>query len=110
SITNFDDGTLTPISTVFSLVIKQEGQLNGNVLTNPKALLNSTNEEGLGHVCSLFPYVKLESNKACQFCAALKLFHILYMIHIDVWRPLAISSLHGHQYFLTIVDDFSLHT
>jgi len=29
---------------------------------------------------------------------------------MDIWGPLAITSVDGHRYFLTIVDDFLRHT
>lgn len=29
---------------------------------------------------------------------------------MDIWGPLSICSLQGHQYFLTIVDDYTRHT
>jgi len=29
------------------------------------------------------------------------------LIHIDIWGPSPTPSLHGHRYFLTIIDDFS---
>ena len=32
------------------------------------------------------------------------------LIHIDIWGPINILSVHGHRYFLTIVDDCTRHT
>lgn len=32
------------------------------------------------------------------------------LVQMDIWGPLSIPSLHGHKYFLTIVDDFTRHT
>jgi len=32
------------------------------------------------------------------------------LIHMDLWGPFSQSSVHGHKYFLTIVDDFSHYT
>jgi len=29
------------------------------------------------------------------------------LLHVDIWRPCLVTSIHGHKYFLTIVDDFS---
>jgi len=29
------------------------------------------------------------------------------LLHFDIWGPLSHSSVHGHKYFLTIVDNFS---
>jgi len=32
------------------------------------------------------------------------------LIHVDVWGPYSLSSIHGQKYFLTIVDDYSRYT
>jgi len=32
------------------------------------------------------------------------------LIHVDVWRSYLLSSIHGHKYFLTIVDDYLRYT
>ena len=32
------------------------------------------------------------------------------LIHDDIWGPISHISLHGHKYFLTIVDDYYRHT
>ncbi|WVZ14716.1 hypothetical protein V8G54_012282 [Vigna mungo] len=32
---------------------------------------------------------------------------IFSLLHVDIWGPCAATSIHGHKYFLTIVDDFS---
>jgi hypothetical protein len=32
------------------------------------------------------------------------------LLHMDIWGPLNSNCIHGHHYFLTIVDDFSRHT
>jgi len=37
-------------------------------------------------------------------------FDVFHLIHIDIWDPFGITSIHGHRYFLKIVDDFSGHT
>jgi len=29
------------------------------------------------------------------------------MLHCDIWGPLNVPSIHGHKYFITIVDDYS---
>jgi len=29
------------------------------------------------------------------------------ILHFDIWGPLSIKSIHGHSYFLTVVDDYS---
>ena len=35
---------------------------------------------------------------------------IFELIHADIWGPIFVMSIHGHSYFLTIVDDYSRHT
>jgi len=37
-------------------------------------------------------------------------FDAFHPIHIDIWGPFGIASIHWHRYFLKIVDDFSRHT
>jgi len=32
------------------------------------------------------------------------------LIHVDMWGPYSFTSIHGHKYFLTIVDDYSRYT
>jgi len=32
------------------------------------------------------------------------------LIHVDIWGPYSKPSIHGHKYFLTIVDDYSRYT
>ena len=32
------------------------------------------------------------------------------MIHVDLWGPYSFTSIHGHKYFFTIVDDYSRYT
>jgi len=33
--------------------------------------------------------------------------HIFDLIHVDIWGPYGTTSIHGHRFFLTIVDDHS---
>lgn len=48
--------------------------------------------------CLSFPVSTSHCNKVFQ------------LLHMDIWGPLSIISIHGHRYFLTIVDDYSRHT
>lgn len=32
------------------------------------------------------------------------------LIHVNIWGPFSISSIHNHKYFLTIVDDYTRYT
>ena len=36
--------------------------------------------------------------------------HVFDLVHMDIWGPLNVHSLHGHKYFLTVVDDHSRYT
>jgi len=36
--------------------------------------------------------------------------HIFDLINMDIWGSCSVISMHGHRYFLTIVDDFSRFT
>lgn len=76
----------------------------------------------LDHICTVFPYVKRGVNKICDSCYLAKQSRLPFpfstsstafpfeLVHIDIWGPLAVPSLQGHKYFLTIVDDFTRHT
>ena len=35
---------------------------------------------------------------------------IIEILHMDIWGPCSVISMHGFRYFLTIVDDFSRYT
>lgn len=76
----------------------------------------------LTHICKHFPYVSFNSNKICDSCYLAKQSRLPFyasntisdnafdLIHMDIWGPLSHSSIHGHKYFLTIVDDCTRHT
>jgi len=32
------------------------------------------------------------------------------LIHVDIWGPISIPSIHRHKYFLTVIDYLSRHT
>jgi hypothetical protein len=61
-------------------------------------------------------------HKVCDFCHLAKQQNLPFpsstththnafdMINVDIWGPLAITSIHGYSYFLTIVDDYTRHT
>jgi hypothetical protein len=76
----------------------------------------------LKHVATIFPYVQIQDNKICDSCHFAKLHRLPFpsstsyslnafdMVHVDIWGPLAINSVNGYSYFLTIVDDHTRHT
>lgn len=72
---------------------------------------------------SLFPAIKFNNTTApCDICHLAKQKTLSFpnsdttsnsvfdIIHMDIWGPLSTSSVHGHRFFLTIVDDKSRHT
>ena len=84
----------------------------------------------LGHVSNKridvimtkFPFVKYNKFIVCDVCYFAKQKRLSFpistskskkcfeLIHVDVWGPYSIPSIHGHKYFLTIVDDYSRYT
>lgn len=73
-------------------------------------------------LCMQFPYIHLNKNVICDSCHLAKQCKLPFthssskslkpfdLIHTDIWGPLSICCIQGHQYFLTIVDDYSIHT
>lgn len=69
----------------------------------------------------LFPYVSYDFNHShvCDICQKAKQRHFPFvssfnnakenfeLIHFDIWGPFHVTSLHGHRYFLTVLDDHS---
>ena len=35
---------------------------------------------------------------------------IFHLVHLDIWGPLSTTSIHGHSYFLIVIEDHSRHT
>lgn len=75
---------------------------------------------GLHAICTYHPYI---SNKnawspcdACHYANEKKLsFSFTYhtpfeLLHGDLWGPFYTTSILGHKYFLTLVNDFSMFT
>ena len=46
----------------------------------------------------LFPYSHIKSIAAFN------------LLHVDIWGPNLMLSVHGYRYYLTVVDDFTRHT
>jgi len=81
----------------------------------------------LGHVShsrlhtmsSLYPSIHINNKSVCDLCHFAKHKHLPFsvsptnassnfeLIHFDIWRPISTASIHGHRYFLTILDDHS---
>jgi len=69
-----------------------------------------------------FPFVKYNKAIVCDVCHFAKQKRLSFpistfiskkcfeLIHVDVWETYSIPSIHGHKYFLTIVDDYLRYT
>jgi transposase InsO family protein len=81
--------------------------------------LGHLSHQRLSHMNKLYPDIVVDNKAACDICHFAKqkklpfphsYFHAsskFELLHLDIWGPLAIQSIHGHKYFLTIVDDYS---
>jgi len=71
---------------------------------------------------SEFPFIVVDPKAVCDVCHYARHKKLPYnislnkatspyeLLHFDIWGPISIHSIHGHSYFLTIVDDFSRFT
>ena len=67
-----------------------------------------------------FPCIKVDNNSVCDIChysrhkklpfklSVNKASHCYELIHFDIWGPVSISSIHGHKYFITALDDYKI--
>jgi len=74
------------------------------------------------HICNKFSYVQSSFGSICDICHfseqhKLPFQHIdisslnaFDLIHTDIWGLVNISIVHGHKYFLTIVEDYTRNT
>jgi len=81
--------------------------------------LGHLSNDRLYHMTSLYPSISCDNKSVCDICHFAKqrkfpfnisLSHAtskFKLLHFDTWGPLSICSVHGHKYFLTIVDDFN---
>ena len=73
-----------------------------------KAYYPSLHNNNKNFVCNTCHYAK---HKRSPFPSSIShAFSIFDLIHIDIWGPCSKISMHGHRYFLTIVDDHSRFT
>jgi hypothetical protein len=77
--------------------------------------------EKLAHMCKDFPSIEFDKDVCdiCQFAkqkrlpctlSTSKASHNCELLHLDIWGPYYVNSIHNHRYFLTIVDDHSRYT
>lgn len=69
-----------------------------------------------------FPSIHVNKNLVCDICQLARQRRLPFvlstnralscfdLVHLDVWGPCSLPSIHGFKYFLTIVDDYSLYT
>jgi hypothetical protein len=69
-----------------------------------------------------FPFISKHVDENCDICHLAKQKKLSYspsmnralnffdLVHMDIWGPYSQTSIHGHKYFLTIVDNFSRYT
>ena len=69
-----------------------------------------------------FPFVKFHKVEPCDICHFARQKKLSYtvsnnrasnkfdLLHLDIWGPFSTHSVHGHRFFLTIVDDFTRFT
>jgi hypothetical protein len=84
--------------------------------------LGHLSQQRLASLHSKFPYVTADHNGICDICHLARHRKLPYsssfnkasqaydVIHLDIWGPISIKSIHGHSYFLTAVDDYSRYT
>lgn len=73
-------------------------------------------------IYNIFPYVTFNKSLICDSCHFAKQtklpfphshhtsMHPFELLHMDIWGPINISSIQGHHYFLTIVDNYNRFT
>jgi len=81
--------------------------------------LGHLSNQRLSMMHSLYPSITIDNKAICDICHFAKQRKLPYnlstsvasskfeLLHFDIWGPLSITVVHGHKYFLTIVDDFS---
>jgi len=69
-----------------------------------------------------FPFITANKTHVCDTChranqkklsfnlSSSRTNFCFELLHMDIWGPCSVSSMYGHKYFLTIVDDFSRFT
>jgi len=84
--------------------------------------LGHVSNKSLDVIENKFPFVKYKKSFICDIyhfakqkrlpfpLSASKSKRCFDLIHVDVWGPYSLSSIYGHKYFLTIVDDYSIYT
>jgi hypothetical protein len=73
----------------------------------------------LSQMTCLYPSITCDNKAICDVCHFSKQNKLPYpsskshtqskfeLLHFDIWGPLVVPSIHGHKYFLKIVDGYS---
>jgi hypothetical protein len=81
--------------------------------------LGHLSHQRMTKMSDLYPSIVHNNKDVCDICHFSKQKHLPFssslshastnfeLLHFDIWGPISISSVHGHKYFLTIVDDHS---
>ena len=81
--------------------------------------LGHLSNQRLTNMHSLYSSICIDNKAICDICKFAKHKRLPYstssshatskfdLLHCDIWGPLGTPSIHGHRYFITIVDDFS---
>jgi len=76
----------------------------------------------IDQICTRFPYIQYLNKTACDIWHYAKHHKLPFshssttstaifdLTHVDIWGPMSVIYVHGHKYFLSIVDDLSRHT
>lgn len=71
----------------------------------------------MNKISTLYSNIVSDNNSICDVYHFAKQKHLPFessnsnassnfeLLHFDIWGPLSVPSVHGHKYFLTIVDD-----
>jgi len=81
--------------------------------------LRHLSNQRLSKMHQLYSSISVDNKATCDVCYFARQRKLPYtsshsianskfeLLHFDIWGPIAKTSIHGHKYFLTIVDDFS---
>jgi len=81
--------------------------------------LGHLSNQRMSQMHHLYPAISVDNKSICDICHFAKHRKLPYssstsiassnfeLLHFDIWGPIAKVSIHGHRYFLTIVDDHS---
>ncbi|XP_019457644.1 PREDICTED: uncharacterized protein LOC109358032 [Lupinus angustifolius] len=112
---NLPNGTTIQTKISGTIIFSESLALHNVLLGHPSMnILNS--------VCKTFSYIDCKHNLVYDFYHLGKQAKLSFpnnmhrcsyafdAVHMDIWGPITNISIHGHRYFLTVVDDHTRHT